>query len=335
MIMRKILTLAALFLFLGNSLFAQQDPMFTKYMFNSLIFNPAYAGSKDYMYAGLLYRSQWVGIDGAPSTQTATLHTPLRNERVGVGLSLINDEIGPTQTIGANLAYAYRIPLDENQKNKLSIGLQGGIENYQANWSELNLENPDNAFAEDVNTMLPNFGVGVYFYNDGFYLGASVPHLIEYDLREGAETEIYARQARHYYFTGGAAIPLNGDALIFKPSALVKAVGLLKSQSKLEAFRDIGAPVEFDIDLSLMFQQTLWVGTSFRSAVGAFGDNPTSSFDSVDLWASVFLKNGLRIGAAYDYPLNALEGVTPGSFEIMLGYEFNYKQSKMATPRYF
>ena len=296
--MKKIFTLAALCLFIVGESFGQQDPMFTKYMFNSLIFNPAYAGSKDYMYGGLLYRNQWLGVEGAPSTQTATLHTPLKNERVGVGISLINDEIGPTQTIGANLAYAYRIPLDKEMKNKLSIGLQGGIENYQANWTELELENPDPVYMENVNMMLPNFGVGVFFYNDNYYLGASIPHLIEYDLRGDAATEIYARQARHWYFTGGAAFPLNGDALIFKPSALIKAVGLLKSQSKIEAFRDIGAPVEFDIDLSLMFQQTLWVGTSFRSAVGAFGSEPTSSYDSIDIWASVFLKNGLRVGAA-------------------------------------
>ena len=333
--MRKSVILLALCGFLLGDAFGQQDPMFTKYMFNSLIFNPAYAGSKDYMYAGFLYRNQWAGVEGAPSTQTATLHSPLRNERVGVGLALINDEIGPTQTVGANLSYAYRIPLDKAMKNKLSIGLQGGIENYRANWSMLDIENPDIVFNDSPNEFLPNFGVGVFFYNDNYYLGASVPHLIEYDLRENIQTEIYARQARHYYFTGGAAFPLNGDALMFKPSFLVKAVGLLKSQSKIEAFRNIGAPVEFDIDLSLLFQQTLWVGTSLRAAVGAFGDNPTSSYDSVDVWASVFLKSGLRIGAAYDYPINSFNGATPGTFEVMLGYEFNFKQSKMATPRYF
>ena len=317
--------------------FAQQDAMFTKYMFNSLIFNPGYAGSRDHMYVGLLHRSQWLGFDGAPTTQTLTAHTPLKNERVGVGMSLINDEIGPTNTIGANLSYAYRIPVGE--KSKISVGLQAGIEQYTAKWTELDIEDPDAVFGQNLNQLLPNFGVGVYFYNKHFYAGASVPHLVENDLRENVDPDapaFFARQVRHYYFTTGTAIPLRGDDLIFKPSILVKAVGLLKSQSKLAEFRDIGAPVEIDIDLSLLFYETLWVGAAIRTATSEItGSAGTSSFDSADIWASYFLSNGLRIGAAFDYPLSKINTVTAGSVELMLGYEFNYKENKIATPRYF
>ena len=337
--MRKTLSLAAFALLFTATGFAQQDAMFTKYMFNSLIFNPGYAGSRDHMYVGLLHRSQWVGVDGAPTTQTLTAHTPLKNERVGVGLSLINDEIGPTNTIGANLSYAYRIPVGE--KSKLSVGLQAGLEQYSAKWSQLNISEPDATFGADFTELLPNFGVGVYFYNKHFYAGASVPHLVENDLRENVDPDapaFYARQVRHYYFTTGTAIPLNGDDLIFKPSLLVKAVGLLKSQSKLEEFKDIGAPIELDIDLSLLFYETLWVGAAVRTAAVQLQFDETkrkSSFDSADIWASYFLNNGLRIGAAFDFPINALRNVTAGSFELMLGYEFNYKENKIATPRYF
>ena len=162
-----------------------------------------------------------------------------------------------------------------------------------------------------------------------------VSRLIEYDLRDNQiNTNIWARQQRHYFLSAGAAIPIKGDALVFKPSILVKNVGLLSSFSKNTAFEDIGAPTEFDIDLSLFFQQALWVGVSFRSAIeGVVGDQ--SSFDSADIWAAYYLANGLRIGAAYDYTLSKLQDVSGASFELMLGYEFDYKTKQVVTPRYF
>ena len=332
--MRKIFTVLSFLLFFGFTASAQQDAMFTKYMFNSLHYNPAYAGAKDHLAVGLLYRNQWWGIDGAPTSQTFTIHTPLKNERVGVGLSAYNDVIGPTQQMGANLSYAYRIPMGE--KGKLSIGLQGGVTNWRANFNELTLadSNPDEAFMEAQPSLwLPNFGAGIYYYTKNFYIGAAAPHLIEYDLRDNATTEIWAKNYRHYYAMVGGAIPIKGDGLVFKPSLLIKNVGLFSNIDKDPAFQAVGAPTEFDIDLSLLFYEALWVGVSFRSAIEAFND--TSSFDSVDLWAAFYLKNGLRIGAAYDYTLTKLQKPAQGSFELMLGYEFNYKSKQIVTPRYF
>ncbi|MEZ4949307.1 MAG: type IX secretion system membrane protein PorP/SprF [Saprospiraceae bacterium] len=329
--MRNTASMVVLFFLLGSTslLKAQQDPMFTKYMFNSLVYNPAYAGSNEHMAIAALLRTQWVGIEGAPQTQTLTLHTPLRNDRVGIGGSIINDKIGPTQTVGFNLAYAYRIPIG---KGRIAIGLQGGVENYQADWTVLDLEDPnDNSFNMNQNRWLPNFGAGIYYSTNRFYAGFSSPHLIEYDLRENIQSNIYARQARHYYFSIGGAIPLQGDALVFKPSALIKNVGLFAQAEKMNQFKNIGAPTEFDIDLSLLFQQTLWVGLSFRSAI----EFENSSYDSGDIWVSWFMPSGLRIGAAYDYPINELNNVTNGSFELMVGYEFNYRTKKIVTPRYF
>ncbi len=333
--MRKIYTLVTLLVFIVSTVSAQQDAMFTKYMFNSLVYNPAYAGAKDHMAIGLLHRTQWWGIDGAPQTQSLTMHTPLKNNRVGVGFSAFNDVIGPTQSIGANLSYAYRIPMG---KGKLSIGVQAGALNWRADWSKLSLADGqiDEAFAEEQPSFwLPNFGAGVYYYTKHFYAGFSVPHLLEHDLRDKEEinTAIYARQYRHYYIATGAAIPLRGDALIFKPSILVKTVGLFSALNKDEEFQQVGSPTEFDIDISFLFYQTFWIGSSFRSAVEAFND--TSSFDSVDIWASYYLMNGLRIGAAYDYTLTKLQQPAQGSFEVMLGYEFNYRTRKTVTPRYF
>ena len=334
--MKRLLTLLAVTLYLGTS-FAQQDPMFTKYMFNSLTFNPAYAGSKDHMSLGILHRSQWVGIEGAPVTQSVTLHTPLKNERVGVGFNLVNDAIGPTNNLGMNLSYAYRIPVGENG-GKISIGLQAGAENYRTDFSQVRIENAnDPVWAQDANRWMPNFGAGVYYYNPSFYAGFSSPQLVEYDLRQnnlGQNGEqIWARQYRHYFFTAGGAIPLSGDDLIFRPSMLIKNVSLFSGLRKDVEYQNFKTPTEFDIDLSVFFYQTLWLGLSYRSAFEDFDE--TSSFDSFDIWASYFLKNGLRIGAAYDYTLTELSQATSGSFELFLGYEFDYDTKKTVTPRYF
>jgi len=332
--MRISFTLLLLGLLSGFTAFGQQDAMFTKYMFNSLVYNPGYAGSREYMSANILHRTQWWGIEGAPTSQTITLHSPLKNKRVGVGLSAIYDQIGPTKTLQVYGNYAYRIPIG---KGKLSIGLNGGMMNWQADWSEVSLEDPnDPAYQGAPNMWLPNFGVGLYYYTQKFYVGISSPHLIEHDLRDPANinTPIWAKNYRHYYFTTGLAIPIKGDMVVFKPSILVKNVGLLSSFNKDEAYQNIGAPTEFDIDLSLFFYQTLWIGASFRSAVeGVVSD--TSSFDSIDIWAAYYLANGLRIGAAYDYTLTKLQQPAQGSFEIMLGYEFDYQTKQVVTPRYF
>ncbi len=333
--MRKILTLISFLIIGGTALNAQQDAMFTKYMFNSLVYNPAYAGYYDHMYISALYRNQWLGVEGAPTTQTLTLHTPLKNNRVGVGFHVLNDAIGPLEETKAFAAYSYKIPLGGTRQ--LAIGLQGGVSYRRGDRSKLNLEQDQDLAFQDIgaSTINPNFGAGIMYYDKSFYFGVSSPSLIEHDLRtdETIQSEFYARKFRHYYLATGAAIPLNGDLLIFKPSILIKNVGLLAGLSKDEAFQKIGAPTEFDIDLSLLFYEQFQVGVSFRSSIEAF--NEESSSDSADIWMSYFLSNGLRIGAAFDYPLNALSGVSPGSFEIMIGYEFDYKVKKTVTPRYF
>lgn len=329
----KLVTTASLVLCIAASALAQQDAMFTKYIFNSLAYNPAYAGSKDFLSMGALHRSQWVGIEGAPTTQTFTAHSPLRNERVGVGFAMSNDVIGPTNTFGANFSYAYRIPVGDGLR--LSVGLQGGVENWSADWGKLNIENPDQAFDMQPNRWLPNMGAGLFLFSERFYAGFSSPNLIEYDLRQNNDpnVELYSRRYRHYYAAVGAAFPVKGDDIIFKPSLLVKNVGMFSSLRKEEIAKTIGAPTEIDIDASLLFYNTFWVGASFRTALEAFDGR--SSFDSADIWFSVNLDNGLRVGGAYDYPLTALNKATVGAFELMLGYEMNFLTKRVVTPRYF
>jgi len=332
--MRKTLLVTILFIGIMGFLNAQQEPMYTKYMFNSLSYNPAYAGSHEYMSVRLLYRNQWVGFEGAPESQTVTVHSPV-NDRIGVGLSLYNDDIGAHASTGANLSYAYRFLLGPG---KLSIGLQAGLSNWRADFNQLKFRDPQSADASFAgisdSQWLPNFGAGVFYYSKLWYAGFSAPRLIENKLGTadvGGGVIESSRTRRHYYLSAGAALPLAGDDLIFKPSFLIKNVGLFSAfSSNNTGLFEIGAPTEFDIDASLLFFQTLWVGLSFRSAFeAASGD---SSVDSVDAWISIQLANGIRVGAAFDQTINK---IGDQSFELMLGYDFDYETKRMNTPRYF
>ena len=334
-----------------SHLMAQQDPMFTKYMFNSQVFNPAYAGSKDFFSANVLLREQWVGLGQSsfggnsdrftPSTQTFALQTPVTS-RISLGLTVINDRIGARNSSTANFVYAYHFPF---AKGELSLGLQAGLINWRADWSKLNFKDPqflDPIYAESNPTRLvPNVGVGLYYYSDKFYAGFSIPHVIENDLRDITPSDLQKsrnidRFYRHYYFMTGAAIELIGKSLVFKPSLLIKNVGLLSDFSaNQQTISQVGAPTEFDIDLSLFFNEVFWIGVSYRSAfeVEAFGG--PSSNDSADVWFSFFLNNGMRIGAAYDFTLTGLRQNISGSFELMVGYDLDFKVRKVNTPRYF
>lgn len=333
--MKQFLPFLLFFLFISGNIHGQQDAMFTKYMFNSLNFNPGYAGSKEYLSMVGLYRDQWLGLEGAPTTQTLSIHTPFK-ERVGLGLNISNDKIGVTGSTIGSLSYAYRIPFG---KGIVSLGLQASFMNYRTNFDELDYKDPrsnDLSFKDDINLWAPNFGTGVYYYSDKFYVGFSVPHLIKTDLREeSVSTTRWAQLYRHYYFTTGVAIPIRGESLVFKPSLLIKSVGLFGDFTSNSNNRNpVGAPTEFDLDLSLLFYQSLWVGASFRSSFEAFIGR-TSTVDSADLWAMMYLRKGIRVGLAYDFTLTELRNHNTGSFEIMLGYDMFFKENRIVTPRYF
>jgi len=347
-----LITTLVLLLYSTLSLLGQQDPMFTKYMFNSQVFNPGYAGSKEYLSINVLAREQWLGAQSAgsngsninygPSTQTFTLQNPI-GERVSLGLTAINDRIGSTSSTTINAVYAYHFSFGE--EGELSIGLQAGLMNYRADWSGLTFKDPrlgDVVYADQTPTrIIPNVGIGLYYHSEKFYVGLSVPHIIEYDLRpteinEAGLGQNIARYYRHYYLTAGAAVPISGKDLVFKPSLLIKNVGFLTDFSASQnAVNQVGAPTQFDIDLSLFFYETLWLGVSFRSAfeIEAFGG--ISTVDSGDIWLAYYLKNGTRIGIAYDYTLSPLSTIQNGTIELMVGYDFNYTVNQVNTPRYF
>ncbi len=336
--MRKLLLLLFVFGAMWQIGQAQQDPMFTKYMFNSLAFNPGFAGSPGYMSARLIYRNQWWSLEGAPTTQSFTIHTPFK-ERVGLGLTVMNDKIGPSNSSSAFATYAYHLPFGNG---KVSIGVQAGMMNWRADWNKLKFKDPqstDTSYDDDnPNLWLPNFGAGLFYYSQKYYIGLSIPRLLENDINRNVQDGItqWAQLYRHIFLTAGAAFPINGNALVFKPSVLVKSVGLFSSfTNNPNSPNNIGAPTEFEVDLSLLFYDAFWVGTSFRSAFEAKQFGGDSSFDSVDFWIAYYLQRGLRVGAAYDYTLTELQNYAHGSFEIMLGYDMNFRVKRINTPRYF
>ncbi|MEM9886322.1 MAG: PorP/SprF family type IX secretion system membrane protein [Bacteroidota bacterium] len=337
--MQHPITLLFLWLFVGQ-ISAQQDPSITTYMFNALAINPAYAGSQDYLMINLLNRNQWLGWTNedskAPNTQILSLHSPL-NERVGLGFHLSNDVIGASRTTALNTSYAYRITFPFGT---ISAGLQAGLINWRADWSDLNLRDGfanDPAFNEMPETrLLPNFGVGLYFQNEFAYAGFSLPRLLPLSLTKAADrtnaTLYDASLYRHFYFTAGGILPIISDDVVFKPSILFRKVGGFGA-SDVPVDR-AASPTSIDLDASIFFLQTLWIGTSYRwSLEGTFGKN--SSHDSINFWGAFYLKNGLRIGLAYDIGLTPIRRYSNGSLELMIGYDFNFNISNVQSPRYF
>jgi type IX secretion system PorP/SprF family membrane protein len=312
--MKKYLLLVIFVAALGGGMYAQQDAMYSQYMFNHLALNPAYAGKDGFLASTLIFRRQWVGIDGAPSTASFAMHAPSANDRHGYGLQLVNDQIGVTRNTTLNLNYAFRIHLGENAR--LALGLLGSLTNYQADLngvrtgSDIDPANgPDPAFmGNNVNLLIPNAGAGIFFHTKRFYLGASAPRLIEQDLAEN-ETVSQAIQSRHYFATTGLVIGADNAAVKFRPSILAKY--------------QPAAPLQFDFNAHFLFADRFWLGASYRLD------------DALVFMAELNLSTWLRIGYAYDYTLSDLSTYNSGSHEFMLGFDLNFHKRAMISPRYF
>ena len=289
----------------------QQQAMYTQYMFNGLAINPAYAGSHQTLEFTALARQQWTGLEGAPSTQTFTAHSPLKNRSIGLGLSVIHDKIGVTGQFGIYGAYSYRIQF--HNKGVLSMGLQAGFTQYQEDLTQLqgSIRNPgDPNFSQDqVSKFMPNFGAGLYYYTKRYYMGISSPHIVQNKLDDIETFDSEAKQSRHYFFTTGYVFDLS-RSVKFKPNLLLKVVE--------------GAPVEADINLNFLFQELLWAGVSYRS------------FDSFDAILQLNVTEQFSIGYAYDFATTTdLKRLHSGSHELMLNYRLKPPRRRMLTPRYF
>lgn len=286
-----------------ETVMGQQQVMFTQYMFNGLAINPAYAGHAGALSATALTRHQWVGVEGAPNTQTLSVHTPITKNKIAVGALIYRDQIGLTTETGLIGSYAYRINFG---KGNLSMGMQFGFSDYrnnQANANQGSVLTPDDY--ANAQATKPNIGAGFFYSTERFYLGVSSPFLLNNKI-ETADDPV--EQIRHLYAMSGFVVDLNRH-LKLKPSVLLKAVQ--------------GAPLEMDFSAMLLIEDRVWVGLAYRS------------FDSIDFLLELQLSSKFRLGYAYDYSVTALNTVNSGSHELMLNYILSFSRSRVITPRYF
>ncbi|MFK7833361.1 MAG: type IX secretion system membrane protein PorP/SprF [Winogradskyella sp.] len=307
----KFISIVILFLSV-STVFAQQLPQFTQYMFNTISINPAYAGSRETLSVVGLHRSQWVGLDGGPETQTLSVHTPMRNENMGLGISFINDKLGYENFSYLYADYSYTIKTSE--KTKLAFGIKAGMTHYFLD-REL-LDDPsvvDDPFFNDVsNRWSPNVGAGLYLHSDRWYLGLSTPRILNTDYNNGRNgtLDYVALERISYYFTGGYVFDLSENTKL-KPSVLLKATN--------------GAPLSFDASANFLFHDVFWLGAAYRVNQNAGAIGGIADFQ---------ISKQMRIGYAYEYPISDIAPYTSGTHEILLMYEV-FKSKRVKSPRYF
>lgn len=297
-----ILALIALITTLPKQILAQQLPLYSQYMFNTLEINPAYAGVKQSMNFTSSFRKQFNGIKDAPQTASIAGDMPIGETQLGIGLKLVDDRISITQNIGAQISMSYRI---EGDYSNFSFGLQMGALNYKTDFSKLNITNPgDPVFAQNLNAMSANFGTGVFYNTSTFYIGLSSPNLIRTHLRQidVALAEYTVKQNAHIYFNTGYLVTLN-DNFILKPSFLLRAVK--------------GIPLDYDINANLYFREILSGGVSYRSRSALVG---IMDFK---------LTPTLRLGYAYDYDLGRLNNFTKSTHEIILRFNIPFERDEL------
>ena len=304
----KYIVIVLIFCLIHMNGYTQQDPMYTHYMLNTLVVNPAYAGSRDALTLTAIHRSQWVGFKEAPITQTFTAHTPLRNEHIGIGLSVSNDKIGPTNNTSVFADYAYILGLTDN--SKLALGLSAGATIFQADLNSRQLEEQnDPAFLNKINNQVtPNFGFGAYYSRERFYAGLSVPNLLENSYLTQNNAGIQKKQ-RHYFLIVGSLLNIS-EILAFKPTMLVKITH--------------AAPIEADFTASFIVVKRLLVGAMFRTgdAIGGL-----VGFDVTDQ---------LHLGYSYDWSYGIRTGTyNGGSHEIVLRYDIMHSKKQIHSPRNF
>lgn len=316
--MKKYLLLLLLALNLVNAK-AQQDPMYTHYMNNTVGVNPAYAGSREALTATLLHRAQWVDFPGAPVTTSFTAHAPVV-KGVNLGLTFTNDQIGYETGTNVGLIYAYRFNVSRSAR--LALGLNVGLTSLTRDFSNLNLDQAgDPAFSNISSALQPNFGIGAYYSTDRFYAGLSIPRILEnIAVPDESGVNVLIHQHRHYFAIAGGMIPLNYDWDL-KPTGLIKATG--------------GSPIQVDLTCQAVYQNKVEFGLFYRTDLNVFDSFRTG--DGVGALVGVNITDNLHIGYSYDYSIaNATGYSNLGSHEFMLRYDFDLANNfRIRSPRYF
>ena len=295
------------FVFAAISATAQQEAQYTQYMYNALTVNPGYTGTVGHLEGVLQHRSQWVGIDGAPTTQAFTLHSPVFNERVGLGLSVVNDKLGPSQEFFANANFSYIIPV--GYESNISFGLKAGVRVLDIDWSKgIYYQNNDPLLNTNINNRTtPTVGAGIYYYTDRMYAGISVPSFIRSDYYDDVQ-ESTVSDRLHYYVMGGYVFDIS-DNLKFKPAVLGKIVS--------------GAPVTVDVSANFLLYEKLTLGASYRWD------------DSVSALAGFQITRGIFAGYSYDYTVTEFNKYNDGSYEVILRFELLPKIKRVKSPSFF
>jgi len=290
----------------ASSVKAQQDPQYTQYMYNTLTVNPGYTGSPGYLEATLQHRSQWVGIDGAPETQALTVHAPV-NDQIGLGLSAVNDKIGPSEEVTVNGNFSYTIPVSFN--SKIAFGLKAGARVLNIDWSKgTYYQGNDPLFNTNVNNqVMATVGAGIYYYSDKWYAGVSVPNFIRSDYYDDIQ-EAAVSDRLHYYVIGGYVFDLS-DNLKFKPAIMAKIVS--------------GAPITADVSANFLISERVTVGAAYRF------DDSVSGLLGFQISRSFF------VGYSYDYSVTELNKYNDGSHEIVLRFQLLPKSTRIKSPRFF
>jgi len=302
--MEKLIKQIFIFVLLSILLFeakAQQLPQYSQYLINEYVLNPAIGGTKAYYETKSNHRFQWVGITDAPRTFILSMHGPLKAENMGVGGYLFTDVTGPTSRVGAYGSYAYHVQLNETMK--LSMGLFGGIVQYNIDGSKITLvDKTDPLGSMGIESVLiPDAGFGLYWYTEDYYLGASVPQLLQNKLKLSDTTNLTGKLNSHYYVMGGYKFKIGTDFEI-EPSFLMKMV--------------IPVPMQFDISSKVIYQKMVWVGASYRT------------FDSMSALIGYSFEEKILFGYSFDFTLSDLKNYNSGTHEVMLGLRFASSKKK-------
>jgi type IX secretion system PorP/SprF family membrane protein len=306
--MKHIKVLILIFIaFTGAIVHGQQDPQYTQYMYNMNVMNPAYAGSQGTLSIGILGRTQWVGLPGAPRTITAAIHAPI-GERTGIGFSAIADEIGPVKEQNAYADFSYTI--DTSEEGRLAFGIKAGFTFQDINFLSLSVDQQgDELFANNLNEVYPNIGAGAFYYKDDFYLGLSMPNILKsrhFEKKGGIVST--ASEEMHVFLTSGYVFDLSQD-LKLKPSVMVKAV--------------TGAPLSIDLSANALLFDKFELGLSWRLD------------DSVSGMINFLAARNLRIGYGYDHTTTNLGDFNSGSHELFLLYDLDLSRGDIKSPRFF
>lgn len=285
--------------------YSQQDAQYTQYMYNTINVNPAYAGSRGVMSIFGLHRTQWVGLDGAPVTNAVSINTPIENTNLGIGLSFVNDRLGPTDENNISMDLSYSIKTSETYK--LSFGVKGSVDLFSFDSTKLNIYTPENSLQSYNNKFSPNIGAGAYFHSDNSYFGLSVPNFFETKRYSDNDYAVY-KDKMNFYLIGGHVFILSSN-IKFKPAFLGKMVQ--------------GVPLQLDVSANFLFNDKFVLGASWRwSAAGS-------------LMAGFQVSDGLYIGYGYDLDTTKLAHYNSGSHEIFLRFELFKQQSRIVSPRFF